>query len=93
MYSHAYVTSVQKEHIWTIEIFPTTILLPVWDVGYEGCMAVKAYDSRFTMLSVWLADPYTTQGVDLGRDGCFLYWCDTVLLKKDLSQKFMKHCR
>ena len=66
----------------TIETCPTIILLPTWVVGYEGCMAVKAYDSRFTALSIWLADLYTPDRVDLAGGGSSSYLCDTVQLKK-----------
>ena len=45
---------------------PNTVVLPAWDVEHEGCMPVKAYDSRLIVQSVWLSGLYTPQVVDLG---------------------------
>ena len=67
-----------KEHMKTVRTCLITVLIPAWDVGYEGCMAVKAYDSRFIAPSVWFAGLNTPQGVDLGGDGSSSYQCDTV---------------
>ena len=54
VYSYVFVTSAQKStcaDCWNMPNHHASICL-VWE-GYEGCMAVKAYDSKVHVLSVW----------------------------------------
>ena len=53
-----------KEYVWNTRPCQTTILLCAWSVGCEGCMAVKAYDSRLLCQGCGMQACFATQGVD-----------------------------
>ena len=93
MYSNVYVTSAQKKTCVDYHNIPnhhTSIYLG-WG-GYEGCMAVKAYDSKVHVLSVWqqtcmLPRELIWEGVAPPHNGVTQY------SRKASANNPVKHCR
>ena len=89
---HAYVTGAQKRtHVYhpNVPNYHTSTFLGcgMWGMyGFEGVWF------KVTTPSLWLADLYAPQEVNLGGGGSSSYWFDTVQIK-GLNQKLVKVLR